>query len=100
MFTRRGFISAAAGAAIVPGLQASGRARTAQGLRIAMTAAELPTAQGIPNNGAEGVGFLGDPAYDSIVDWDFTHTDKLADITPGLFTASHADETKQLRWIC
>ena len=58
-----------------------------------MTAADLPTTHGIPNNGGEGFRFLGYPAYDSIVNWDFTHTDKLADIAPGLFTAWHADET-------
>ena len=34
------------------------------------------------------------------MNWDFTHTDKLADITPGLFTAWHADETNPLRWVC
>ena len=100
MFTRRGFISAAAGAAIVPGLQASGHAAPAQILRVGMTAADLPTTHGIPNNGGEGFRFLGYPAYDSVVNWDFTHTDKLADITPGLFTAWHADETNPLRWIC
>ena len=60
----------------------------------------MPTTHGIPNNGGEGFRFLGYPAYDSIVNWDFTHTDKLADITPGLFTAWHADETNPLRWIC
>ena len=65
-----------------------------------MTAADLPTTHGIPNNGGEGFRFLGYPAYDSIINWDFTHTDKLADITPGLFTAWHADETNPLRWIC
>ncbi len=65
-----------------------------------MTAADLPTTHGIPNNGGEGFRFLGYPAYDSVVNWDFTHTDKLADITPGLFTAWHADETNPLRWIC
>ena len=65
-----------------------------------MTAADLPTTHGIPNNGGEGFRFLGYPAYDFIVNWDFTHTDKLADITPGLFTAWHADETNPLRWIC
>ena len=65
-----------------------------------MTAADLPTTHGIPNNGGEGFRFLGYPAYDSVVNWDFTHTDKLADITPGLFTAWRIDEANPLRWIC
>lgn len=65
-----------------------------------MTAADLPTTHGIPNNGGEGFRFLGYPAYDSVVNWDFTHTDKLADITPGLFTSWKIDEANPLRWIC
>jgi len=97
MFTRRGFLAAASAAAL-PGLPAA--AATSQILRIGMTAADLPTAHGIPNNGGEGFRFLGYPAYDSIVNWDFTHTDKLADITPGLFTGWRPDETNALRWIC
>src|SRR5262249_61276086 len=97
MFTRRGFI-AAAGAAAMPALPAG--AATPQVLRIGMTAADLPTTHGIPNNGGEGFRFLGYPAYDSIVNWDFTHTDNLADITPGLFSPWHADQTNPLPWLC
>ena len=98
MFTRRGFMAAATGAAAIPGMPAF--AASPQVLRVGMTAADLPTTHGIPNNGGEGFRFLGYPAYDSIINWDFTHTDKLADITPGLFTAWHADETNPLRWVC
>jgi ABC-type transport system substrate-binding protein len=98
MLSRRGLLTAAAGAAALPMLPAE--AAAPQVLRIGMTAADLPTTHGIPNNGGEGFRFLGYPAYDSIVNWDFTHTDKLADITPGLFTAWHPDETNPLRWIC
>jgi len=97
MFTRRGLF-AAVGAVAVPPLSAV--AATSQILRVGMTAADLPTTHGIPNNGGEGFRFLGYPAYDSVVNWDFTHTEKLADIAPGLFTAWHPDETNPLRWIC
>ena len=55
-----------------------GHAASPQVLRIGMTAADLPTTHGIPNNGGEGFRFLGYPAYDSVVNWDFTHTEKLA----------------------
>ena len=48
-----------------------------------MTSADLPTTHGIPNNGGEGFRFLGYPAYDAVVNWDFTHTDELADVTAG-----------------
>ena len=71
----------------------------AQTLRIAMTSADLPTVTGIPNNGGEGFRFLGYPAYDSIVNWDFLHPDSLADITPGVFTEWHIDPTDAKRWI-
>src|SRR5216684_2222607 len=89
MLSRRGLITAAtaAGLPIIPGHAAS-----PQVLRIGMTAADLPTTHGIPNNGGEGFRFLGYPAYDALVNWDFSHTDVLADVTPGLFSAYHADD--------
>jgi peptide/nickel transport system substrate-binding protein len=96
--TRRGLLVTAAGAATLPTLPAG--AATPQILRVGMTAADLPTTHGIPNNGGEGFRFLGYPAYDSVVNWDFTHTDKLADITPGLFTSWQIDKDNPLRWIC
>jgi ABC-type transport system substrate-binding protein len=98
MLTRRGLITTTAGAATLPAIPA--RAATPQILRVGMTAADLPTTHGIPNNGGEGFRFLGYPAYDSVINWDFTHTDKLADITPGLFTRWEIDKTNPLRWIC
>jgi ABC-type transport system substrate-binding protein len=93
--SRRGLLATAASAAALPAQAAS-----PQILRVGMTAADLPTTHGIPNNGGEGFRFLGYPAFDSVVNWDFTHTDKLADITPGLFTSWHIDEANPLRWIC
>ncbi|MFL5251500.1 MAG: ABC transporter substrate-binding protein [Rhodopila sp.] len=65
-----------------------------------MTAADLPSAHGIPNNGFEGFRFFGYPPYDALVNWDLRHNpDKPADITPGLFTGWKPDETNPLRWI-
>ncbi len=94
---RRDFLAAAA-AATLPALPAA--AATGGTLRIAMTAADLPSAHGIPNNGFEGYRFLGYPPYDALVNWDLRHNpDKPADITPGLFTAWKTDETNPLRWI-
>lgn len=57
-----------------------------QTLRIAMTAADIPTASGIPNNGGEGYRFLGLPAFDGLVGWDFTHPNQIAGLTPRLAT--------------
>jgi peptide/nickel transport system substrate-binding protein len=70
-----------------------------QTLRIAMTAADLPTTSGIPNNGGEGYRFLGFPAFDGLIDWDFTHTDEIAGLTQGLATSWKIDDNDHTRWI-
>jgi peptide/nickel transport system substrate-binding protein len=67
----------------------------AQGtLRIAMTATDVPTTTGVPNNGFEGVRFLGFPAFDALVNWDLSKADVPADIVPGLAESwqQHADD--------
>src|ERR1044072_4516101 len=57
----------------------------AQGtLRIAMTASDIPTATGMPNNGFEGMRFMGYPIFEGLVLWDLSRADKLADVRPGL----------------
>ena len=53
-------------------------------LRIAMTAADIPTATGLPNNGFEGMRFMGYPIFEGLVLWDLTRTDQLAGLRPGL----------------
>lgn len=99
MLSRRGLIAAAATAAATPLLPGQGRAAPPQILRIGMTAADLPTMHGIPNNGGEGFRFCGYPAYDSIINWDFTHPQETAEIAPGLFTTWQIDESNPLRWV-
>jgi peptide/nickel transport system substrate-binding protein len=71
----------------------------AQTLRIAMTASDTPTTTGIPNNGGEGYRFCGFPAFDGLVDWDFTHPQQIAGITPGLASEWKIDEKDHTRWI-
>ena len=45
----------------------------AQGtLRIAMTASDIPTTTGMPNNGFEGMRFLGYPIFESLILWDLS----------------------------
>lgn len=46
---------------------------TEQLVRVGMTAADIPTTGGIPNDGGEGFRFLGCPAFDALVNWDFRH---------------------------
>src|ERR1700721_846627 len=52
--------------------------------RIALTASALPTTTGMPNNGFEGMRFLGYPIFEGLVLWDLTRTDRVADLRPGL----------------
>src|ERR1700712_1921095 len=95
---RRELLAGIAASATLPAfaVQAAGGGT----LRVAMTAADLPSAHGIPNNGFEGFRFLGYPPYDALVNWDLRHNpDKPADITPGLFTDWKADEANPLRWL-
>jgi ABC-type transport system substrate-binding protein len=95
---RRGFLAAAAAAAsALAGMPAS--AANPRMLRIAMTASDLPTVTGIPNNGGEGFRFLGYPAYDGVINWDYSHTDQIADATPGLFESWTIDPANPNRWI-
>src|SRR4029077_18327047 len=59
-------------------------ARAESTLRIAMTASDIPTTTGLPNNGFEGMRFLGYPIFEGLVLWDLTSTDHLAGLRPGL----------------
>jgi hypothetical protein len=49
-------------------------------LRIAMTASDIPTTNGMPNNGFEGMRFLGYPIFEGLVLWDLSRPDRLADL--------------------
>ncbi len=44
-------------------------------LRIAMTASDIPTTTGMPNNGFEGMRFLGFPIFEGLILFDLTKTD-------------------------
>src|SRR4030088_3549798 len=68
-------------------------------LRIAMTAADIPTATGLPNNGFEGMRFLGYPIFEGLVLWDLTRTDRLAALRPGLAEKWEQDPEDNKIWI-
>ena len=68
-------------------------------LRIAMTASDIPTATGMPNNGFEGMRFLGYPIFEGLVLWDLTRTDKLADLRPGLAEKWEQAADDEKTWI-
>src|SRR5258707_14927208 len=68
-------------------------------LRIAMTAYDIPTATGLPNNGFEGMRFLGYPIFEGLVLWDLTRTDQLAALRPGLAEKWEQDPADNKTWI-
>ena len=68
-------------------------------LCIAMTASGVPTTTGAPDNGFEGLRFLGYPVYEGLALWDLTRADKLAEIRPGLAESWGQDENDKSKWI-
>src|ERR1044072_1636487 len=67
--------------------------------RIAMTASDLPTATGMPNNGFEGMRFMGYPIFEGLVLWDLSRADKLAGLRPGLAEKWEKAEDDKKTWI-
>ncbi|GGG19941.1 ABC transporter substrate-binding protein [Caldovatus sediminis] len=67
-------------------------------LRIAMTATDVPTTTGMPNNGFEGMRFLGYPIFESLVLWDLSRADVVAGLRPGLAERWEQDEADPRVW--
>jgi peptide/nickel transport system substrate-binding protein len=81
-------------------LASLGASAQAQGtLRIAMTASDVPTTTGAPDNGFEGLRFFGYPVYEGLVLWDLTRADKLAEIRPGLAESWEQDQNDRSKWV-
>ena len=68
-------------------------------LRIGMTASDIPTTTGMPNNGFEGMRFLGYPVFEGLVLWDLTRNDKMATLRPGLAESWEQDREDTRTWI-
>ena len=68
-------------------------------LTVAMTAGDIPITTGIPDQGSEGVRFVGYSLYDALVLFDLSKSDKASDIRPGLATEWHIDPENSKRWI-
>ena len=64
-------------------------------LRIAMTASDIPTTTGMPNNGFEGMRFLGFPIFEGLILFDLTKSDSLATCGPGLAEKLEAGGRRQ-----
>ena len=95
---RSGTRRTAAALAIAGALLAARPASAETTLRIAMTASDIPTTTGAPNNGFEGVRFLGFPIFEGLVLWDLTHADKPATLRPGLAESWEQDKSDLKTW--
>jgi ABC-type transport system substrate-binding protein len=67
-------------------------------LRIAMTATDVPTTTGMPNNGFEGMRFLGYPIFESLVLWDLSKPQEVAGLRPGLAERWEQDAANPKVW--
>jgi peptide/nickel transport system substrate-binding protein len=74
-------------------------ARAAGVLTVAMTAGDLPTTTGNPDQGFEGFRFVGWNLYDALINWDLSQGDNASDIKPGLATEWHVDPENHKRWV-
>jgi peptide/nickel transport system substrate-binding protein len=93
--TARNFAFASAASLLLAVLPARGE----DVLRIAMTASDIPTATGMPNNGFEGMRFLGYPIFEGLVLWDLSRADRLADLRPGLAISYEQAPDDKKTWI-
>ena len=85
-------------AALAGTVALTGSAGAESVLRIAMTASDIPTTTGMPNNGFEGMRFLGYPIFEGLVQWDLKSTTKLAGIIPALAERWEQDPNDKAVW--
>ena len=68
-------------------------------LRIAMTASDIPTTTGMPNNGFEGMRFLGFPIFEGLILFDLTKPTGPATLRPGLAESWEQAPDDKKTWI-
>lgn len=72
----------------------------AQGtLRIGMTAADIPTSFGQPDNGFEGFRWMGLMVYDGLINWDLSSATKPSGLIPGLAESWEVDADDPTKWV-
>ncbi|MDB5489036.1 MAG: transporter substrate binding protein, partial [Reyranella sp.] len=77
----------------------SANAQQASTLRIAMTLADIPATDGAPDQGTEGIRFMGYTLYDTLVAWDLSSATAPAKLVPGLATKWYQDPADPTKWI-
>lgn len=84
------------GAAALIGMQS---AAAEDVVRIGMTIANIPTTRGQPDQGSQGVMWMGITLYDPLITFDLTIKDRPADIAPALAKEWAPDPADPKRWI-
>ena len=95
MLTRR---SALLSTAALPFISTAG-AQQPSTLRIAMTLADIPVTDGAPDQGTEGIRFMGYTLYDPLIMWDLSSATEPAKLIPGLATKWYQDPADPTKWI-
>ena len=95
MLTRRAALLASTAVAFVRPAQA----QQPSTLRIAMTLADIPVTDGAPDQGTEGIRFMGYTMYDPLVAWDLSSASEPAKLVPGLATKWYQDPADPTKWI-
>ncbi|MBR0643058.1 ABC transporter substrate-binding protein [Plastoroseomonas hellenica] len=94
---RRSFAAGLAASSALAVLPRQGHAAE-KVLRVGMTAADIPSTTGQPNQGAEGIRFCGITAYDALTNWDLSRSDVKARIRPGLAESWSTDPARRTAW--
>ncbi|HYC12747.1 MAG TPA: hypothetical protein VEC75_00760, partial [Stellaceae bacterium] len=81
----------AAGLGLILGAALTTAAHAESVLRVAMTAGDIPDWTGQPDQGFEGLRFVGWSLYDSLINWDLSRSDREATLKPGLATKWYVD---------
>jgi peptide/nickel transport system substrate-binding protein len=95
MLSRRAALLSTAALPFVRGAQAQQQ----QTLRIAMTVADIPATDGAPDQGTEGIRFMGYTLYDPLIMWDLSSATEPARLVPGLATKWYQDPADPTKWI-
>ena len=97
MLTRRAALLASTALSLIG--TSSAQAQQPSTLRIAMTLADIPATDGAPDQGTEGIRFMGYTMYDPLVAWDLSSATEPAKLVPGLATKWYQDPADPTKWI-
>ena len=89
---RRTFLKAGAAAGLLAGMgPAPSVAQGESVLRLAMTLSDIPQTTGMATGGAEGIRFITNTVYDTLLRWDLTQGETTAEMVPSLAESYRID---------